>query len=58
MKKVLIIGGTSGIGNNVAGGSITIEGGSGTGNATGGDVIIKTGEVSTSSDIEHTVETR
>ena len=52
------IKGTSGIGNNVAGGSITIEGGSGTGNATGGDVIIKTGEVSTSSDIEHTVETR
>ena len=50
--------GTSGIGTNVAGGSVTIEGGAGTGNATGGNVVIRTGEVSTSSDIEHTVATR
>ena len=48
------IKGTAGIGTDVAGGSITIEGGLGTGNATGGDVVIKTGAVSTTSDIEHT----
>ena len=50
--------GTSGIGTNVAGGSVTIAGGDGTGNATGGDVVIKTGEVSTSSDFAHTSTTR
>jgi hypothetical protein len=48
------IKGTAGVGTDVAGGSITIAGGNGTGNATGGDVIIKTGQVSTTSDIEHT----
>jgi len=48
------IKGTAGVGTDVAGGSITIAGGNGTGNATGGDVVIKTGQVSTTSDIEHT----
>ena len=48
------IKGADGIGTDVAGGAITIEGGIGTGNATGGDVVIKTGQVSTTSDIQHT----
>jgi hypothetical protein len=48
------IKGTDGIGNNISGGSLTLEGGIGTGNATGGDVVIKTGQVSTTSDFKHT----
>ena len=46
--------GESGIGVDVGGGEIKIQGGTGTGNATGGDVVITTGEVSTTSDIQHT----
>ena len=46
--------GESGIGVDVGGGEITIQGGTGTGNATGGDIVIKTGEVSTTGDIQHT----
>jgi len=50
--------GTSGIGTDKSGGSISIEGGLGTGNGTGGDVIIKTGDVSTTGDIKHTSKQR
>ena len=46
--------GESGIGVDVGGGEITIQGGTGTGNANGGDIVIKTGEVQTTSDIQHT----
>jgi len=42
------------IGTNVAGGTFIIQSGIGTGNATGGDVVVKTGQVSTTSDIQHT----
>jgi hypothetical protein len=49
-----IIKGGDGVGTDIAGGALTIEGGIGTGNATGGDVVIKTGAVSTTSDIQHT----
>jgi len=49
-----VIKGTSGIGTDVSGSSITIEPGLGTGNATGGDFIVKTGQVSTTSDFEQT----
>lgn len=49
-----VIKGASGIGTDVSGGSITIEPGIGTGNATGGDFIVRTGEVSTTSDFEQT----
>ena len=48
------LSGTDGIGIDVAGGSLTLEAGLGTGNATGGDLVFKTGEVSTTSDIQHT----
>ena len=48
------IKGSDGIGVDIAGGAVTIEGGHGTGNATGGDVVIKTGEVLTTGDIQHT----
>jgi hypothetical protein len=41
--------GSDGIGTDVAGGSMTIEAGIGTGNSTGADIIFKTGEVSTTS---------
>ena len=46
--------GESGIGVDVGGGEVTIQGGTGTGNATGGDIVIKTGEVLTTGDIQHT----
>ena len=47
------IKGTNGLGTDIAGGSITIEAGIGTGNATGGDIIFKTGEVTTTNDELH-----
>jgi hypothetical protein len=47
------IKGTNGVGTNIAGGDITIQPGLGTGNAQGGDFVIKTGTRSTSSDILH-----
>ena len=49
-----VIRGEYGVGTDVSGGEITIQGGLGTGNATGGDVVISTGQVSTTSDILHT----
>ena len=49
-----IIRGENGVGTNIGGGEVTLQGGLGTGNGTGGDVVISTGEVSTSSDIQHT----
>jgi len=48
------ISATNAYGTDASGGSMTIEAGLGTGNATGADVVIKTGEVSTTSDIQHT----
>ena len=48
------IKGANGYGTDVGGGELSIEGGLGTGNATGGDVVIKTGAVSTTGDIQHT----
>ena len=50
--------GASAYGTDKTGGAITIEAGLGTGNATGGDVIIKTGDVSTTGDIKHTSKQR
>ena len=52
------IRGENGVGTNIAGGEVTLQGGLGTGNATGGDVVISTGEVSTSGDIQHTATER
>ena len=53
-----IIKGTDGLGTDVAGGDITIQAGIGTGNATGGDFIVNTGETSTTSDLLQTVTER
>ena len=50
--------GESGIGTNIAGGAFTIQAGLGTGNATGGNFVVKTGEVGSSSAIEQTSTTR
>ena len=49
-----IIKGTNGLGTDVAGGDLTLQAGIGTGNATGGDFVVKTGETSTTSDLQHT----
>ena len=48
------IKGTDGFGTDVAGGDLTLEAGIGTGNATGGDFVVKTGETSTTSDLQQT----
>jgi len=48
-----VIKGTSGVGTDIAGGDITIEPGLGTGNATGGDFVVNTGETSTSGRDSH-----
>ena len=50
--------GESGIGTNVAGGNFIIQGGLSTGNATGGSVLIKTGQVGSSGVVEQTSTTR
>ena len=50
--------GEDGIGTNVAGGDIVVQPGIGTGNAVGGDFVVKTGTSSTSSDFRHTSATR
>jgi hypothetical protein len=52
------IKGESGIGTNVAGGNFIIQGGLSTGNATGGSVIIKTGQTGSSGIAEQTSTTR
>ena len=52
------IKGESGIGNNIAGGDITIQPGLSTGNATGGAFIVKTGEEGTSGDSQQVATTR
>ena len=46
--------GADGYGLDVPGGELTIEAGLGTGSATGGDFVVKTGQVSTTGDIQHT----
>ena len=53
-----VIKGESGLGTNIGGGDITIQGGISTGNATSGSVIIKTGEVGTSGAVAQTSTTR
>jgi len=53
-----VIKGESGIGNNIAGGDLTLAGGLSTGSATGGSVIIQTGDTGTAGDIEQTYTTR
>ena len=53
-----VLKGESGLGTNIGGGDITIQGGISTGNATSGSVIVKTGEVGTSGDIAQTSTTR
>jgi hypothetical protein len=53
-----IIAGTSAIGIDTEGGDLTLQAGLGTGNATGGDFIIRTGEALTTSDIQHIATTR
>ena len=50
--------GESGIGTNVAGGNFVIQGGLSTGNATGGSVIIRTGQTGLSGIVEQTSTTR
>ena len=52
------IKGESGIGNNIAGGDLVLSGGLSTGSATGGSVIIQTGETGTAGDIEQVYTTR
>ena len=52
------IGGTSAVGIDTAGGNLTLQAGLGTGNATGGDFIVRTGESLTTSDIQHIATTR
>ena len=52
------IKGESGIGTNVAAADFTIQGGLSTGNATGGSVVIKTGQVGSSGIVEQTSTTR
>ena len=53
-----IIKGESGIGTDVAGGDLTLQPGLGTGNATGGSFIVKTGEEGTTGEIVQTATTR
>ena len=53
-----VIRGENGLGTNIAGGDITIQGGLSTGNATGGSVIIKTGQTGTSGETLQTSTTR
>ena len=52
------IKGESGIGNNIAAGDLILSGGLSTGSATGGSVIIKTGDTGTAGDIEQSYTTR
>ena len=53
-----VLKGESGLGTNIGGGDITIQGGLSTGNATSGSVVIKTGEVGISGDLSQTATTR
>jgi hypothetical protein len=50
--------GESGIGTNIAGGNFVIQGGLSTGSATGGSVIISTGQTGSSGSTEQTATTR
>jgi len=52
------IKGTDGFGTDVAGGDLTLEAGIGTGAATGGTFTVKTGETSTTSDLQQTSTVR
>jgi len=52
------IRGEDGIGTNVVGGNITVQPGIGTGNAQGGDFVVRTGERTTSGSVRHTPTTR
>ena len=53
-----VLKGESGLGTNIGGGDITIQGGLSTGNATSGSIIVKTGEAGTSGDLTQTATTR
>ena len=53
-----IIKGVDGLGTNVEGGDLTIQGGLGTGSATGGDVVISTGDIGSSGDTKNTSQVR
>ena len=53
-----IIKGTDGLGTDVAGGDLTLEAGLGTGAATGGDVILRTGDVSSTGAVKNTSQVR
>jgi hypothetical protein len=53
-----IIKGVNGLGTDVSGGDLTIQAGLGTGAATGGDVIIKTGDVGSTGDIQNDAQVR
>ena len=52
------IRGADGLGADVGGGALTIEAGLGTGNATGGDIIMQTGEVGSTGELAQTSTTR
>ena len=52
------IKGTDGLGTDVAGGDLTIEAGLGTGAATGGDVIIRTGDVGSTGQLQNDSQVR
>ena len=53
-----VVNGTNAIGTDVGGGELKLKAGLGTGNATGGDFVVETGEVSTTSDLQHTATER
>jgi len=50
--------GESGLGTDVAGGAFVVQAGLGTGDATGGNIVLKTGQVGTTSALEHVSTTR
>ena len=53
-----VIKGTNGFGTDTAGGDLTLQAGLGTGNSTGGTFTVKTGETSTTSDLQQTSTVR
>jgi hypothetical protein len=53
-----LVKGEDGIGTNIIGGDLTVQPGIGTGNAQGGNFVVRTGERTTSGSTRHTATTR